>query len=71
LHIDICSIDFPNGRMCPIRYRALVQVFGRKSSVSKLYFLALYSPLMLFETRDPLLCPFVPLNFYVCVRQPR
>jgi len=23
-----CSIDFPNGRMCPMRYRPLVQVFG-------------------------------------------
>jgi len=26
--MDTCSIDFPNGRMCPMRYRTLVQVFG-------------------------------------------
>ena len=36
MHVHICSIDFPNGQMCPIRYRTLVQVFAMKSSVSKL-----------------------------------
>ncbi len=36
--------------------------------MSKLYFLGSYSPLMLFEPRDPLLCPIVPLSFYVSVR---